>query len=274
VKRSTAIGHLVGIAEEASDGLRLRAGDIGWPLEELWVTGELLGLADTVEQGAVVLVLDVPAEDLPWLAVHPDGEWIGSRLGLGKRPIGWCYRPLTWPAWNHEHRRVARFWTATDGLDAEVIEALRSRRLDRLTVAEPSDAELAEQLRTELPVSRRHLRTLLDTYWDRRNRPRSTGYEAPRRTGSGGRPRRSKTCSAPSTSSAGAERFPRVRPTPPACRNVVGRLLPSPGSAAGPPPALNQPEDAHETAFAGARRASGVAASGAYGAQPASRLEP
>ena len=55
VKRSTAIGHLVEIAEVATERMRLRETDIGWPLEEIWVTGELLGLADTVETGAVVL---------------------------------------------------------------------------------------------------------------------------------------------------------------------------------------------------------------------------
>lgn len=47
-----------------------------------------------------------------------------------------------------------------------MIEALRSRRLDHLTVVEPSVDELAEQLREELAVSRRHLRAVLDSYWD------------------------------------------------------------------------------------------------------------
>jgi hypothetical protein len=58
-----------------------------------------------------------------------------------------------------------------------VIEALRTRRPNRLPVAEPSDEELAEQLPVELPVSRRHLRSVLDTYWDRRSRRGSTAYD-------------------------------------------------------------------------------------------------
>jgi len=167
MKRSTAIGHLVEMAEVASDRLRLRATDIGWPLHELWVTGELLGEADSPEFGAVVLVLDVDADELPWLALNPTGEWIGDQLRLGKRPIRWSYRPLAWPVWNHEHRRLVRFWTARDGLDTDVIEALRARRLDRLTVVEPSEEELADQLGEELAVSRRHLRAVLGSYWDR-----------------------------------------------------------------------------------------------------------
>lgn len=147
--------------------MRLRETDIGWPLEEMWVTGDLLSAADAVEAGSVVLVLDVPAEELPWLALHPAGEWVGDQLRLGKRPMLWCYRPLAWPVWNHDHRRLVRFWSAADGLDVTVIEALRSRRLDRLPVVEPSVEELAEQLREELAVSRRHLRAVLDGYWAR-----------------------------------------------------------------------------------------------------------
>jgi hypothetical protein len=64
VKRSRAIEHLVEMADEASAMLRLRATDIGWALEELWVTGELLTDAATMEVGAVVLVLDLPPDEL------------------------------------------------------------------------------------------------------------------------------------------------------------------------------------------------------------------
>jgi len=176
VKRSTAIGHLVEMAAVASERLRLRDTNIGWPLEEQWVTGGLLGPADTLDAGAVVLVLDVDADELPWLALHPAGEWVGAQLRLGKRPIHWWYRPLAWPVWNHEHRRLVRFWTARDGLDTDVIEALQARRLDRLAVVEPSEQELVDQLREELAVSRRHLRATLETYWDRDRRREHSRY--------------------------------------------------------------------------------------------------
>jgi hypothetical protein len=166
MKRSTAVGHLVEMAEVASQWLELGDRD-RWPLSEMWVTGELLTLAETLEAGAVVLVLDLPAEELPWLGMHPTGESIGHQLRLGKRPILWCYRPRAWPVWNHQHRRLARFWSAEGGLDSSTIDALRSRRLDRLNVVEPSADELVGQLREELAVSRRHLRSMLSDYWDR-----------------------------------------------------------------------------------------------------------
>ena len=98
VKRSTTIRHLLEMAEVATERMRHGETHIGWPLKEMWVTGELLGLSETIEAGAVVLVLDVPAQELPWLALHPAGEWVGDQLRLGKRPLRWCYRPLTWPS--------------------------------------------------------------------------------------------------------------------------------------------------------------------------------
>jgi hypothetical protein len=78
----------------------------------------------------------------------------------------WCYRPLVRPVWNHRYRRVVQFWSAKDGLDDDVVNAIRDRRPDDLTVVEPTPDELLEQLRAELDVSRRHLRLVLDGFWD------------------------------------------------------------------------------------------------------------
>lgn len=177
VKRSTAVRHLVEIGEGASERLRLRDTELGWPVEELWVTGDLLSLADSVDAGSVVVVLDVPPEQAPWLALNPAGEWVGDELRLRKRPLMWSYRPLAWPVWNHRNRRLVRFWSASRGLDDQVIEALRSRRLDRLDVAEPTTDELREQLRMELAVSRGHLREMIDRYWNHDWRREHKGYD-------------------------------------------------------------------------------------------------
>jgi hypothetical protein len=177
VKVATAVGHLMAMGETATERLRLRESDIGWPLEELWVGGALLDKVETIESSDVVLVLDVPAEEVPWLALHPAGEWAGSQLRLGKIPFVWCYRPLLWPAWNHRYRRVVRFWSAKDGLDHDVVEAIRERRLDDLVIVEPTTADLVEQLRAELDVSRRHLRRVLDGYWDSHWRREHRGYD-------------------------------------------------------------------------------------------------
>jgi hypothetical protein len=164
VKRSTAIRHLVELAEAASDRLQLRATEIGWPLEELWVTGALLDPVDELEHGAVVLSIDLPPDELPWLAVHPTAEWIGDQLRLGKRPLWWSYRPTAWPPWTYRDRRVARFWSATTGLDDGAIDALRTQH--PMAVFEPARNELLDQLGIELTVAKAHLRSIIDRYWD------------------------------------------------------------------------------------------------------------
>ncbi|HEY8527335.1 MAG TPA: hypothetical protein VIL48_20370 [Acidimicrobiales bacterium] len=166
MERSSAVEHLVEIAEDSSAMLRFREREIGWPLEELWATGELLSDASDLEGGAVVLVLDEPAEEVPWLALTPASAFVGDRLRLAKRPLAWSCRPTAWPAWNHENRRLVRYWSAADGLDDPVVEALRTGDVAGLPVVEPEPGELAAQLRKELDVSRRHLDATLDSYWD------------------------------------------------------------------------------------------------------------
>jgi hypothetical protein len=167
MKRATAVGHLAEMAEVASERRQLRESSVfRWPLEQLWVAGDLLGPSTAPETSTVVLVLDLPAEQLPWLALDPDAEAVGEALRLGKRPLQWCYRPLTWPVWSHQHRRLARFWTASEGVDHGAIDALRASTLDQVPIVEPAGADLAHQLRIELEVSRRHLRSVLDRYWD------------------------------------------------------------------------------------------------------------
>lgn len=177
MKVATAVRNLVEMAEAANDGLRLRDTEIGWPLEELWVTGDLLDGPAELEWATVVLVLDVPTDELPWMARHPAGEWVGDRLRLGKRPLLWDYRPSVYPAWNARHRRVLRFWSASHGLDAAAVNALRDRRVEDLAVVDPADDELAAQLTTELEASRRHLHQILDQYWERDWRRDHKGHD-------------------------------------------------------------------------------------------------
>lgn len=97
----------------------------------------------------------IPTNPLPWLAAHPTAEWVGEQLRLGKRPITWHNRSLGWPAWNVSDRRAARFWSATNGLDETVVDAVRSGI--PVNVVEPSRQELVAQLGVELSISSSHL---------------------------------------------------------------------------------------------------------------------
>lgn len=176
MKRSTAIRHLVEMATEASDMLRMRDTDIGWPLFEMWATGELLDSVAEVESGTVILLLDVAPGELPWMARHAAGEWVGDRLRLGKRPMLWCYRPSVWPAWNARHRQVVRFWSAGDGLDELVIDRLRSGA--GVAAEDPGDEAVRQQLIEERSVGHVHLRRIVDSYWDHEWRRNHRGQEA------------------------------------------------------------------------------------------------
>jgi hypothetical protein len=163
MNRSTAIRHLEEMAAEATGTLRhLQGSEISWPLEEIWTAGDLLDRRGDLDAGTVILMLDVAPDELPWLARHPSGEWIGERLRLGKRPMMWTYRPHVWPAWNARCRRVLRIWSATAGADQAVIEALRSGA--PLEVVEPDERELRSQLRHEAQLSRAHLRRVVDDH--------------------------------------------------------------------------------------------------------------
>jgi hypothetical protein len=96
-------------------------------------------LPHELESGSVVLRLNLPANKLPWLAEQQDAHWAAERLRLGKRPFHWVHRPSVWPAWNCWQRRVARFWTAENGVHDEVIDTFSQRDVGSLAVVEPSD---------------------------------------------------------------------------------------------------------------------------------------
>lgn len=177
MKRTTAVRNLSEIAATATASVRLRDAEISWPLQELWVCGQLLESADILEWGSVILVLDLPPAALPWLAQPAGLEWVRERLRLGKRPLEWCYRPQDWPAWNHRNRKVARFWTAADGADDEALDALDHGRIADLDVVEPTDDELREQLTIEYDESWDFLQTTLDGYWERDWRRHQQSFE-------------------------------------------------------------------------------------------------
>jgi hypothetical protein len=173
VKRGTAIRHLVEMAGVATEQLRLGRTPIGWPLTEMWVAGALLGSSDEIDHGTIVLMIDLPPDELPWLAAHPTAEWVGEQL----RPMLWSYRPAAWPAWTYRDQRVARFWSASNGIESALIDELRSGVVSGLI--EPGRAELVEQVGVELEVSKAHLRSILAKYWDHDWRRHNRSHTSP-----------------------------------------------------------------------------------------------
>lgn len=176
MRYATAVRHLETVGEAATADLRLKDTSIGYALEELWVGGDVLEGLPELDVTCVVLVLDEPVAEVTWLALNPAGQWIAERLRMTRLPMRWCCRPAGYPAWNPELRQVVRFWSAATRLDREVMENLQLRRFDSLPVVRPSDDQLRSQLAIEAVDCRRHLRHVLDHYWEESWRREHRGF--------------------------------------------------------------------------------------------------
>lgn len=166
MKRSTAARHLTQIAERADHIAKIGTAWQVAPLAELWVAGDLLEDVERVESVTVVLMIDVPAEALPVLAFNEDGQFWAWHLELTKHPLLTRYESVKRAPWNHERRRVLRFWSAVGGYDDAAVDSIRSLPIDGAPIRQPTTAELRAYLEAELPRSSAHLRQVLDDYWD------------------------------------------------------------------------------------------------------------
>lgn len=77
---------------------------------------------------------------------------MADTLRLPKLLVRRYARPVGGRAWNPVHRRVARFWDATRGLDGQVIEALRAGQ--RVEGVKPLTDDYARQMQLELTQCR------------------------------------------------------------------------------------------------------------------------
>ncbi|SDL25221.1 hypothetical protein SAMN05421874_11873 [Nonomuraea maritima] len=143
-------------------------------LREAYVFGDLVAGADPVEQIEVVLVLNLPPEEVSWGTQPPGTAWLVDFLELDKGGVAYRWRSRRDPVANHRIHDPVRFWSL-EGIDESVLEALEHRRQEDLrrpateTPAEPADVE--GELRTALE----HLRAVHAAYWDRKWRREHRG---------------------------------------------------------------------------------------------------
>ena len=108
----------------------------GWPpgnpfLLEAYVFGDVLQGADPLEYVEVVLVLNLPPQEVVWES-NPHGTmWLADRLRLSKGGFAYWWRSHLDPVSNYHIRAPVRFWSQ-EGPDEGVIRALAERRLDDL----------------------------------------------------------------------------------------------------------------------------------------------
>jgi len=175
MKRSTALRQVTELTQEA-DRLTHLPGDLAPPLSELWVGGDLLEGAEHIEWALVVVRLDIPADELPHLALHPAVAACESYLRLDKRPIDARWRSRQVPALDHDVRRVARAWSVQTGPDELLLRHLSTNTVSDSMIETPTTAELREFLVDALPRVERHLGEVLDGYWEPNWRRAHRGY--------------------------------------------------------------------------------------------------
>jgi len=174
VKYNSAIGRLRQVADELTDHTSTWGNSV---IVEAHVFGDLLAGPDTIEVIWLALVVDLPVEDVTWLARPAQAEATASILRFDKYPLRWRWRPTVWPVWNHTISRPVRFWSKEHGPDQTALEILANRRLGELAVLEPTDqAAYRAQLQTELEASRRHLGRVVNSYHDRNWRRDHNGF--------------------------------------------------------------------------------------------------
>ena len=164
MKYSTAVGRLRAVAADLD---RLAGFDEDFFLDEAWIFGELLDGPNQLEVVSLALVVDLPAEEVTWLARPAPAEALASFLRFDKYPLRWFWRPTVWPVWIHVIARAVRFWSKGGGTDTVALEALTDRRFNALTIVAPPDGEARRgQLLIDYEAARLHLREVVDRYED------------------------------------------------------------------------------------------------------------
>jgi hypothetical protein len=142
----------------------------GWPPEdpfllEAYAFGDVLRGGDPLECVEVVLVLNLPPQDVVWGSSPHGTVWLADRLRLSKGGLCYWWRSHLDPVWNHHVQDLVRFWSH-DGPDEEVLQVLAERRFGDLPRQAPSPRARREQVADELDAALSHLRAVHASYWD------------------------------------------------------------------------------------------------------------
>lgn len=167
-----AVERLRMLAEECERTKRIPADEPF--LREAYVFGDLLDGPDTVEVIEVVLVLNLPPEEVAWETQPPGTMWLVDFLRLDKGGIAYWWRSHRDPVANHRIRGPVRFWSL-EGVEKGVLEALRERRFEVARQAAGGGEPVVAQVEGDLGTALEHLRAVHEAYWDRRWRREHRG---------------------------------------------------------------------------------------------------
>ncbi|WP_285743704.1 hypothetical protein [Lentzea sp. NBRC 105346] len=169
MKWTRAVHHLSELAEKCAE---LATGpSYSLSVRQLWAFGNILGPADDLEWVNVVLVVDLPVEDVPWLSQPHGAEHWANAARLPKNPIVGLWRSAHAPVWNHHIVRPALVWDVESGVDEAVLTAVREGRGEDVRTSAPPADELRARLEDELALCLASLRRQTKEYDDRRWAP-------------------------------------------------------------------------------------------------------
>jgi hypothetical protein len=139
------------------------------PVVGLWVFGDLLGEPRDLDWVHVAIVVDLPADDVPWLDTPRGAQHWAQAMRL-REPFSPFYRSAARPVWNHHISRPALIWD-TDGVRDSTLAAISDGRGSDVRTDAPTPDDLRSQLESELATSLRSLRRTHRAYDDKRWRP-------------------------------------------------------------------------------------------------------
>ena len=137
----------------------------------LWTFGEVLDCRRDLDYLCVVLAVDLPIGDVPWLCAPAGAEHWSHAAGLAHKPLAATWRTSRAPLWNHHIRGPLLIWDASAGAAAAALPALAAGTAQSLRLPEPAPAQLACRLEAELSVSLRALESTTAAYEQRRFSP-------------------------------------------------------------------------------------------------------
>nr|SBO92100.1 hypothetical protein BN4615_P1614 [Nonomuraea gerenzanensis] len=136
-------------------------------LREAHVFGALTQGAESLDELEVAFVLNLPPEEVAWGTHPPSTAWLVDFLRLDEGGIAYWWRSHREPVANHHITEPVRFWSL-DGVERDVLEALRERRLGALHGAvRPGSGDRVAPVAEELAAALEHLRAVHGAYWDR-----------------------------------------------------------------------------------------------------------
>ncbi|MFD1147390.1 DUF7711 family protein [Saccharothrix hoggarensis] len=171
MKWSRAVRHVEELAAKCGELAGLSGAIHPLRVVELWAVGEILGEARDVDRVTVALVVDLPVDDVPWLAEPHGAEHWANAARVARNPIRPLWRSARAPVWNHGVDRPALVWSEVDGTVEATLAALVDGRGERVRLPAPGPDEFRARLRDELAVSLRALRRQTREYEDKRWSP-------------------------------------------------------------------------------------------------------